>query len=123
MKSTSVPRCVLRAMDDFNKKSLSCSTLSVPSCHATRRKHEGWDTASLPQPRQRLLLCPVITVIDSKTSVFNTDVVLPYNHKSLYSLTINNKSGWSMNPVPACHNHSEGLTPPDTHSGNLDKNR
>ncbi|KAG5441173.1 hypothetical protein CSKR_202102 [Clonorchis sinensis] len=33
-------------------KSFSCSTLSVPSCHATRRKHEGWDTARLPKPRQ-----------------------------------------------------------------------
>ncbi|KER19934.1 hypothetical protein T265_11402 [Opisthorchis viverrini] len=27
-------------------------TLSVPSCHATRRRHEGWDTARLPKPRQ-----------------------------------------------------------------------
>ncbi|KER24376.1 hypothetical protein T265_07935 [Opisthorchis viverrini] len=34
------------------KKSFSCSTLSVPSCHATRGKHEGWDTARLPKPRQ-----------------------------------------------------------------------
>ncbi|KAG5451749.1 hypothetical protein CSKR_109181 [Clonorchis sinensis] len=33
-------------------KSFSCSTLSVPSCHATRRKHEGWGTARLPKPRQ-----------------------------------------------------------------------
>ncbi|KAG5445890.1 hypothetical protein CSKR_109646 [Clonorchis sinensis] len=30
----------------------SCSTLSVPNCHATRRNHEGWDTARLPKPRQ-----------------------------------------------------------------------
>ncbi|KAG5453481.1 hypothetical protein CSKR_114249 [Clonorchis sinensis] len=30
-----------------------CNTLSVPSCHATRRKHEGWDTARLSRPRQR----------------------------------------------------------------------
>ncbi|KAG5444114.1 hypothetical protein CSKR_101599 [Clonorchis sinensis] len=29
-----------------------CSTLSVPSCHAIRRKHEGWDIARLPKPRQ-----------------------------------------------------------------------
>ncbi|KAG5443320.1 hypothetical protein CSKR_107288 [Clonorchis sinensis] len=36
----------------LQKKSFSCSTLSVPSCHATRRKHEGWDTARLPKPRQ-----------------------------------------------------------------------
>ncbi|KER19912.1 hypothetical protein T265_15432, partial [Opisthorchis viverrini] len=30
----------------------SCSTLSVPYCHATRRLHEGWDTVRLPKPRQ-----------------------------------------------------------------------
>ncbi|KER33625.1 hypothetical protein T265_00515 [Opisthorchis viverrini] len=24
---------------------LRCNTLSVPSCHSTRRDHEGWDTA------------------------------------------------------------------------------
>ncbi|KER20932.1 hypothetical protein T265_10620 [Opisthorchis viverrini] len=29
-----------------------CNTLSVPSRHATRKKHEGWDTARLPKPRQ-----------------------------------------------------------------------
>ncbi|KAG5446502.1 carboxypeptidase C prc1 [Clonorchis sinensis] len=28
-------------------------TLSVSNCHATRRKHEGWDTARLPKPIQR----------------------------------------------------------------------
>ncbi|KER23995.1 hypothetical protein T265_08240 [Opisthorchis viverrini] len=32
---------------------ISCSTLSVPNCHATRSKHEGWDTARLPKPRHR----------------------------------------------------------------------
>ncbi|KAG5446990.1 hypothetical protein CSKR_113977 [Clonorchis sinensis] len=30
----------------------SCNTLSAPNCHATRRKHEGWDTVRLPKPRQ-----------------------------------------------------------------------
>ncbi|GAA47879.1 exosome complex exonuclease RRP6, partial [Clonorchis sinensis] len=34
------------------KKLFSCNTLSVPSCDATRGKHEGWDTARLPKPRQ-----------------------------------------------------------------------
>ncbi|KER24766.1 hypothetical protein T265_07651 [Opisthorchis viverrini] len=29
-----------------------CSTLPASNCHATRRKHEGWDTARLPKPRQ-----------------------------------------------------------------------
>ncbi|KER24934.1 hypothetical protein T265_07499 [Opisthorchis viverrini] len=33
-------------------KSSSCSTLSAPNYHATRRLHEGWDTARLPKPRQ-----------------------------------------------------------------------
>ncbi|KER28054.1 hypothetical protein T265_13670, partial [Opisthorchis viverrini] len=33
-------------------KAFSCSTLPVPSCHATLREHEGWDTARLPKPRQ-----------------------------------------------------------------------
>ncbi|KAG5443138.1 hypothetical protein CSKR_108533 [Clonorchis sinensis] len=35
-----------------DKKSFSCSTLSVPNCRATRRLHEGWDTARVPKPRQ-----------------------------------------------------------------------
>ncbi|KER20858.1 LOW QUALITY PROTEIN: hypothetical protein T265_15231 [Opisthorchis viverrini] len=29
-----------------------CNTLSVPTCRATRRKHEGWDIARLPKLRQ-----------------------------------------------------------------------
>ncbi|KER27490.1 hypothetical protein T265_13776 [Opisthorchis viverrini] len=29
-----------------------CNTLSVPNCHATQKKHEGWDTARLPKPTQ-----------------------------------------------------------------------
>ncbi|KAG5441927.1 NADH dehydrogenase [ubiquinone] 1 alpha subcomplex assembly factor 5 [Clonorchis sinensis] len=36
----------------LEKKSFSCNTLPVPSCHAARRKHESWDTARLPKPRQ-----------------------------------------------------------------------
>ncbi|GAA57534.1 hypothetical protein CLF_112856, partial [Clonorchis sinensis] len=27
----------------------TCSTLSVPNCHATRGKHKSWDTATLPK--------------------------------------------------------------------------
>ncbi|KAG5449253.1 hypothetical protein CSKR_100655, partial [Clonorchis sinensis] len=34
----------------LEKKSFSC--VSVPNCHATRRLHEGRDTARLPKPRQ-----------------------------------------------------------------------
>ncbi|KER20277.1 hypothetical protein T265_15357, partial [Opisthorchis viverrini] len=32
-------------------ESFSCTTLSAPRCHATR-KYEGWDTTRLPKPRQ-----------------------------------------------------------------------
>ncbi|KER25507.1 hypothetical protein T265_07074 [Opisthorchis viverrini] len=32
-------------------KSFCCNTISVPSCHASRRKHKGWDTVRLPKPR------------------------------------------------------------------------
>ncbi|KER33280.1 hypothetical protein T265_12635, partial [Opisthorchis viverrini] len=39
------------------EKSFSCSTLSVPSYYATRRKHEGWDTARSPKPRQGKSMC------------------------------------------------------------------
>ncbi|KER23685.1 hypothetical protein T265_08492 [Opisthorchis viverrini] len=35
------------------EKSFSCSTLLVPSFHATRRGHEDWDTHRLPKPIQR----------------------------------------------------------------------
>ncbi|KER29677.1 hypothetical protein T265_03778 [Opisthorchis viverrini] len=48
-----------RAVDEFPatlkvvfKKAFSCNTLPVPSCHAIRRKQEGWDTARLSKPRQ-----------------------------------------------------------------------
>ncbi|KER28782.1 hypothetical protein T265_04473 [Opisthorchis viverrini] len=34
------------------RQPISCNTLSVPNCHATRRKHESCDTARLPKPRQ-----------------------------------------------------------------------
>ncbi|KER32163.1 hypothetical protein T265_12862, partial [Opisthorchis viverrini] len=35
-----------------DRKSFSCITFSVPSCHVTRKKREGWDTARLPKARQ-----------------------------------------------------------------------
>ncbi|KER29784.1 hypothetical protein T265_03693 [Opisthorchis viverrini] len=34
------------------KKSSSCSILPVSSCHATRRRQEGWDTAGSHRSRQ-----------------------------------------------------------------------
>ncbi|GAA51219.1 histone H2A, partial [Clonorchis sinensis] len=36
----------------YYKDEYYCNTLSVPSFHATRRNHEGWDTARLPKPTQ-----------------------------------------------------------------------
>ncbi|KER19830.1 hypothetical protein T265_11496 [Opisthorchis viverrini] len=39
-------------LNEVVKKSSSCSTLSVPNCHTTRRLHEGWDNARMPKPRQ-----------------------------------------------------------------------
>ncbi|KER26371.1 hypothetical protein T265_06355 [Opisthorchis viverrini] len=35
----------------------SCKILSVPSCHTSRMKHEGWGTARLPKPRQEKSRC------------------------------------------------------------------
>ncbi|KAG5445494.1 hypothetical protein CSKR_100982, partial [Clonorchis sinensis] len=35
-----------------SKKKFSCNALLMPSCRTTRRKHEAWDTAKLPKPRQ-----------------------------------------------------------------------
>ncbi|GAA48878.1 hypothetical protein CLF_102166 [Clonorchis sinensis] len=34
------------------KKAFSCTTLSVPNCHDTGRKHEGWDNGRLPKSRR-----------------------------------------------------------------------
>ncbi|KER25542.1 hypothetical protein T265_07001 [Opisthorchis viverrini] len=48
---TAIWRLLADAFTD-KKESLSCNTLSVPSCHAARRKHKGWDTARSPKPRQ-----------------------------------------------------------------------
>ncbi|KER20280.1 hypothetical protein T265_11141 [Opisthorchis viverrini] len=47
----------------FNKEVIGCQTtrfrqqetIIMPSYHANRRKHEGWDTARLPVPRQENL--------------------------------------------------------------------
>ncbi|KER27618.1 hypothetical protein T265_05342 [Opisthorchis viverrini] len=36
----------------INNESFNCNTLLVPSCYATRRRHEGWDTNRMPKPRQ-----------------------------------------------------------------------
>ncbi|KER19269.1 hypothetical protein T265_11900 [Opisthorchis viverrini] len=36
----------------LNNRQHCCNTPSVPSCHVTRRKDEGWDTAMLPKARQ-----------------------------------------------------------------------
>ncbi|KAG5455301.1 hypothetical protein CSKR_105147 [Clonorchis sinensis] len=46
-------QCSMHPPSDKIIKSFSCNPLPVPGCHTTRRKHEGWDTARLPKPRQR----------------------------------------------------------------------
>ncbi|KAG5455021.1 Neuron navigator 2, partial [Clonorchis sinensis] len=46
----SSPFCKLKKLFSFN-------TLPVPNCHATRGKHEGWDTARMPKPRQGKSRC------------------------------------------------------------------
>ncbi|KER21535.1 hypothetical protein T265_15068 [Opisthorchis viverrini] len=38
--------------DSKKAKSFCCNPLSMPSCHATRREHEGSNTAKLPKPEQ-----------------------------------------------------------------------
>ncbi|KAG5454409.1 hypothetical protein CSKR_107204 [Clonorchis sinensis] len=44
--------CIDRSINLHRVLHKSSSTRSVPNCHATRKKHEGWDTAWLPKPRQ-----------------------------------------------------------------------
>ncbi|KER29172.1 hypothetical protein T265_04175 [Opisthorchis viverrini] len=44
--------CGFSTFSRVDLNSFSCNTLSVSSCHSTRRKHEDWDTARLPKPRQ-----------------------------------------------------------------------
>ncbi|GAA52772.1 hypothetical protein CLF_108784 [Clonorchis sinensis] len=39
------------------RKEKNRNTLSAPNCHATRGKHEGWDTAKLPKRRQGKSRC------------------------------------------------------------------
>ncbi|KER26051.1 hypothetical protein T265_06627 [Opisthorchis viverrini] len=39
----------------YQRITFTCSTPSAPSCHATRRKHEGRDTPKFPKPRQERL--------------------------------------------------------------------
>ncbi|KAG5443280.1 hypothetical protein CSKR_106280 [Clonorchis sinensis] len=48
---------VIRIYIDEIKKSFSCSTILVPNCHANGRRHEGWDTARWPKPRQGRSRC------------------------------------------------------------------
>ncbi|KAG5441456.1 hypothetical protein CSKR_107638 [Clonorchis sinensis] len=76
----------------------SCNTLSVPSRHATRRKHEGWDTTRLPKPRQKSRRRGWVRTTDlpcKRRDRMKRDVVLAYRK------------------------HSEVCTPPNAQSDNL----
>ncbi|KAG5452250.1 hypothetical protein CSKR_106884, partial [Clonorchis sinensis] len=42
-----------KSMVSNNNRSFSRGTLSVPSCHATRRKYKDWDTARLSKGKSR----------------------------------------------------------------------
>ncbi|GAA54121.1 probable ATP-dependent RNA helicase YTHDC2, partial [Clonorchis sinensis] len=71
--------------------------------------------------RQRC--CLAIIIIDSMTSVFNTDASLSYNHDLFESLKakkrIEVKGGREL--VLTYNNHFDVATPPGTHSYNLDR--
>ncbi|KER24030.1 hypothetical protein T265_08203 [Opisthorchis viverrini] len=78
----------------------------MPKYHATQRKHGGWDTARLSKPRRG----------DStgRGRVRTTDFPPYCEEKS--------KGEQGSDVMLAYHNHSEVPTPPDIHSGNLNKN-
>ncbi|GAA39866.1 hypothetical protein CLF_103573 [Clonorchis sinensis] len=59
----------------------------------------------------------IIIIIDSMTSVSNTDDSLPYNHDLIESLIVKKRI-----KVQASYNHSEVPIAPYTHSRNLDGN-
>ncbi|GAA49329.1 histone H2A [Clonorchis sinensis] len=56
-RNHSSTRRIIRRQLDKLSSSFSRSTLSVPSCHATRRKHDDWDTDTLPKPIQERSRC------------------------------------------------------------------
>ncbi|KAG5448122.1 hypothetical protein CSKR_106379 [Clonorchis sinensis] len=68
-------------------KSFSCITLSVSNCHATRRKHEGWDTTRSPKPRQEKSRCRgwVRTKDIPAQSVRHTGSGVRFNGKNVHS--------------------------------------
>ncbi|KER21446.1 hypothetical protein T265_15094, partial [Opisthorchis viverrini] len=58
-------------------KSFTCGTLSVPSCHATRRKHGGGGTARLPRHRQGCtgqIRTTDLLFIESRLAELNSDL-------------------------------------------------
>ncbi|GAA52598.1 hypothetical protein CLF_108427 [Clonorchis sinensis] len=63
--------------------------------------------------------CFIIIIIDSMTSVLNTDASLPYNHDLFESPIVKkkNKDGRGGDLLLPYYNHSEVPTPPNTHSG------
>ncbi|KER24537.1 hypothetical protein T265_07807 [Opisthorchis viverrini] len=100
------------------------SSPPVPSCHATRRKHGGWDTASLPKPRGEVQRQRPGSNHGSSGRIeliFSTDISPPFNHDLFEILIVKNEGneGGRGASLPYC-NHFKVPTPQDTHSGNLD---
>ncbi|KAG5446788.1 hypothetical protein CSKR_105541 [Clonorchis sinensis] len=80
------------------------------------RKSVDWHTEHVAKPAQPMQCDQFI--YRGMTSVLNTDASLPYNHNLFESLIVKNR----IKAVLAYSNHSEVPTPPNTHSGNLDRN-
>ncbi|GAA48225.1 hypothetical protein CLF_101338 [Clonorchis sinensis] len=66
----------------------------------------------------------IIIIVDSTTSVFNTDALLSYNHDLFEGLIVKKriKVDGEMDLMLAYFNRSKEPTPSDTHSGNMDRN-
>ncbi|KER29386.1 hypothetical protein T265_03957 [Opisthorchis viverrini] len=141
-----------------------CAILLVPSCRATRKRQEGWDTAKLPKPRQgksrdrgRVRTTDLPVYFESEGRWFKPDLrlftplskfgqsgsipalVLPSGGMAVRlrkgdsgcripidedgkSIQNRNKSGCGRDMELVHCNNSEVPTPPNTRSGNLDRN-
>ncbi|GAA47506.1 hypothetical protein CLF_100448 [Clonorchis sinensis] len=84
-----------------------CNTLSVPSCHATRGKHEGWDTARLPKPRQGKSREIVVHQYIQKNTVrwfFHNVHITVGNDTGLILMVTHHKESefWIISHIPRC---------------------
>ncbi|KER33603.1 hypothetical protein T265_00498 [Opisthorchis viverrini] len=75
-------------LSELQKISLSCSTLSVPSCHTSRRKHEDWNTAKLPKPR--------LGKLRDRSRVRTTHLPVVYLKKFTSFVTLLRKTTWAV---------------------------